>query len=98
METTMPTYTAEFRTDADYAYCTFKARSPQDALKQARAFYDERIAELIFESYDDGHPVNEIALRDTNGHEVALWQDDEFHRIVWLLSKGSALERAMDRA
>ena len=35
METTMPTYTAEFRTDADYAYRAFKARSPQDALKQA---------------------------------------------------------------
>jgi hypothetical protein len=72
METTMPTYTAEFRTDADYAYCAFNARSPQDALKQALAFYDERTEELIFEHYDDSHSVNEIALRDADGKQVAL--------------------------
>jgi hypothetical protein len=68
METTMPTYTAEFFTDAEYATRAFKARSPRDALKQARAF---------FERYDDSHPVNEIALRDADGNQVALWQDDE---------------------
>jgi hypothetical protein len=34
MEPTMPTYTADFRTDTDYATHTFKARSPQDALKK----------------------------------------------------------------
>lgn len=94
----MPTYTAEFFTDAEYATRTFNARSPQDALKQARAFYDERTEEWIFERYEDSHPVNEIALRDTNGHEVALWQDNESHGIVWLLSKASAQERGMDRA
>jgi hypothetical protein len=77
MEPTMPTYTAEFRTDADYATQDFKARSPQDALKKARAFYDERTDELMFESYDGGHPVNEIAVRDARGDEVALWQDDD---------------------
>jgi hypothetical protein len=76
METTMPTYTAEFRTDADYATHTFKARSPQHALKKARAFHDERY-ELMFQSYDGGHPLNEIALRDAYGNQVALWQDDE---------------------
>jgi len=73
----MPTYTAEFRTDADYATRDFSARSPQDALKQARAFCDERAEDQIFESYDGGHPVNEITVRDIKGHEVALWQDDE---------------------
>ena len=73
----MPTYTAEFRTDADYATHAFKARSPRDALKKARVFYDERTEELMFESYDGGHPVNEIAVRDANGDEVALWQDDD---------------------
>ena len=73
----MPTYTAEFRTDADYANRAFKARSPQDALKRARAFYDDCTEELFFERYDDSHSVNEIALRDTDGNQVALWQDDE---------------------
>lgn len=34
----MPTYTAEFRTDADHASRALKARSPQDALRKARAF------------------------------------------------------------
>lgn len=85
----MPTYTAEFHTDADYAYRAFKARSPQDALKQARAFYDERTEELIFERYDDGRSVNEIALRDADGNHVALWQDDE---LCLRLAAGEMLE------
>jgi hypothetical protein len=76
METTMPTYTAEFRTDADYANRAFKARSPHNALKQARAFYDKRSEELIFERYD-GHSLNEVAVRNADGHELALWQDDD---------------------
>jgi hypothetical protein len=58
METTMPTYTAEFRTDADYAYCAFDARSPEDALKHARASLDDCNEELFFERYDDTHTVN----------------------------------------
>ena len=72
----MPTYTAEFRTDADYATRDFKARSPQEVLKQARAFYDERSEELIFERYD-GHSLNEVAVRDADGRELAVWQDNE---------------------
>ena len=73
----MPTYTAESRTDADYATHAFNARSPQDALRKARAFCDERTGELMFESYDGGHPVNEIAVRDTDGDEGALRQHDD---------------------
>jgi hypothetical protein len=73
----MPIYTADFRTDADSATHTFKARSPRHALKKARAFCDARTEELMFQSYDGGHPVNEIAVRDANGDEVALWQDDD---------------------
>ena len=37
----MKTYTAEFRTDIDYATREFRARSPRDALQKARAFADE---------------------------------------------------------
>jgi len=39
-----------------YATHAFKARSPQDALRKARAFHDEHTDELIFQSYDGGHP------------------------------------------
>ena len=31
----------------------------------------------MFESYDGGHPVNEIAVRDKKRPRVALWQDDD---------------------
>jgi len=72
----MKTYTAEFRTDADYALRTFKARSPQRALRQAHAFYDDHTDELVFQNYNGGEPVNAIAIYD-EGDEVALWQDDE---------------------
>jgi hypothetical protein len=77
METTMPNYTADFRTDADYALVTFKARSPRQALKKARALYDEHPEDLMFQHYDGGHPVNEISIHDAGGDEVALWQDDD---------------------
>jgi hypothetical protein len=77
METTMPSYTADFRTDADYALVTFKARSPRHALQKARALCDEHPEDLMFQHYDGGHPVNEISVHDEHGDEVALWQDDD---------------------
>ena len=73
----MPTYKVAFRTDAEFAIRVFKARSPQAALKQARAFYEDHAEDLMFESYDGGHPVTEIVVRDAAGSEVALWQDDD---------------------
>ena len=92
----MPTYTAEFRTDADYAYRAFNARSPQDALKQARASLDDCTEELFFERYDDTHTVNEIALRDADGNQVALWQDDELRLRLAASDMLEALELCVD--
>lgn len=92
----MPTYTAEFRTDADYATHDFSARSPQEALKKARAFSDERPEDQIFESYDGAHPVNEITVRDIKGHEVALWQDDELRLRLAAADMLEALELCVD--
>ena len=91
----MPTYTAEFRTNTDYANRAFKARSPQDALKQARAFYDERSEELIFERYD-GQSLNEIAVRDADGRELALWQDNELRLRLAAGDMLEALELCVD--
>lgn len=73
----MQTYNVNFRTEADYAIRQFKARAPKEALKKALAFYDERPEELMFESYDGGHAVNEIAVHDEQGNEVAVWHDDD---------------------
>src|SRR5258708_38503358 len=96
MEPTMPSYTADFRTDADYAIYTFEARSPRDALTKARAFYDEHTDELMFQSYDGGHPVNEITVCDTGGNEVALWQDDNLRVRLAAGDMLDALEPCVD--
>jgi hypothetical protein len=73
----MKTYTAYFRTDADFATRDFKAATPEQALKKARRFYDDDPLDLMFESYDGGMPVNEIAIKDANNDEVAVWLDDD---------------------
>jgi hypothetical protein len=96
METTMASYTADFRTDADYAIHSFKARSPQHALRKARVFYDEHPEELMFTSYDGGHPVNEISVRSTGGDEVALWQNDDFRMRLAARDMLDALELCVD--
>lgn len=92
----MPNYVAEFFTDGDYATRSFKARSPQDALKKARVFYDERTEELMFQSYDGGQPVTEISVRDAKGCEVALWQDDELRLRLAADDMLEALELCVD--
>jgi hypothetical protein len=61
-EPTMPSYTAYFRTDADWAEHTFRAGTPAQALAKARTFYEEHDGELLFQEYDGGLPVNEIEI------------------------------------
>jgi hypothetical protein len=73
----MTTYTAYFRTDAEFATHEFKAATPEQALKKARRFYDDDPLDLMFESYDAGMPVNEIAIQDANHEELAVWLDDD---------------------
>jgi hypothetical protein len=73
----MTIYTATFRTDADYAERTFKARTPERALALARAFHDEHTEDLMFESYDGGMPVNEIEISGPEGSELAVWRDED---------------------
>ena len=85
----MPTYTAEFFTDADYATHTFKARSPREALKKAHTFCDEHTGTQMFEHSIRRHPFYEIAVRDAGGAEVALWLDD---RLRLRLAAGDMLE------
>ena len=92
----MQTYNVDFRTDADYAIRQFKARSPRHALKKAMTFYDERPGELMFESYDGGHPVNEIEVFGTDGGSVAVWRDNDTRRRFAAGDMLAALELCAD--
>ena len=73
----MTTYTAYFRTDADWASKTITAKTPEAALAKARAFYDQRDGELLFQEYDGGSPLNEIEISGPDGDELAVWRDDD---------------------
>jgi hypothetical protein len=73
----MKTYTAHFRTDAEFATYDFEADTPEQALTLARQFYDDDPLDLMFESYNGGMPVNEIAIEDAHDNELAVWQDDD---------------------
>jgi len=92
----MPTYNVDIRTDADYATRQFKARSPNDALQKARAFCDERPEDLMFQSYDGGHPVNEIEVFDANRGSGAVWHDDDMRRRLAASDMLAALELCVD--
>jgi hypothetical protein len=71
----MTTFTAYFRTDADFATREFKASTAKQALRIARKFLDTKAEDLMFEEYDGGMPVNEVAIKDRHGDDVATWYD-----------------------
>jgi hypothetical protein len=73
----MKTYTAYFRSDADFATRDFEADTPEQALELARRFYDDDPSDLMFESYIDGMPVNEIAIKGDDHNELAVWLDED---------------------
>lgn len=73
----MTTFTAYFRTDAEFATREFEATTPKQALRKARKFLDTNVEDLMFEEYGGGMPVNEIAIKDQHCDEVAVWYDDE---------------------
>jgi hypothetical protein len=77
MEPTMKIYTADFRTDINYASREFTARSPRSALTKARAFSEADADALSFEHYSGTHPISEIVIYGAAGDEVASWQDDD---------------------
>ena len=70
----MPTYTAEFHTDAEWALLDIKAATPEKALKKARAADPDT---LYFQPYDDRQPVNYITIRDKDCNDLTEWQDDD---------------------
>jgi hypothetical protein len=93
----MTTYTAYFRTDAEFATREIKAATPEQALKKARRFYDNDPLDLMFESYDGGMPVNEIAINDADDDELAVWQDEDLRLRLAARDLHDALEAMIDR-
>jgi hypothetical protein len=71
------TYTVYFRSDAETASHDLEAKTPQQALAQEKKLYSDDPLKLCFEPYDSGQPMNEIAVCDTDGDEVAAWLDDD---------------------
>ena len=72
----MTTYTAYFRTDAEYAVALIEADTPEQALVLAR---EDHSLELCFQSYG-GLDVNEIAIYadgDDELDELAVWRDED---------------------
>jgi hypothetical protein len=72
----MTTYTAYFYTDDDFATRRFEADTPEQALALARQLYADDPVDLMFEPYEGGMPVNEIAIHDADYKELAVWRDD----------------------
>lgn len=70
----MTTYTAYFRTDAQYATEEIKAKTPAQALRKARRLAEDD-QDLCFEPYDGKFPINEIAICDGEENELASWCD-----------------------
>ena len=72
----MTTYRAYFYTDGDFATRRFDADTPEQALALARQLYDDDPVDMMFEPYEGGLPVNEIAIHDADYKELAVWRDD----------------------
>ena len=77
----MKTFTATFRTDAEFATRDFEAETPEQALALAQKLYADELhtdgpSRLWFEPYID-MTVNEIAVCDVDGNELAAWYDDD---------------------
>lgn len=72
----MTTYTATFHTDAHWSRREFDAATPEEALALARRYADEDPGWLDFEPYDLD-PINEIAIKDDDGNELTVWQNDD---------------------
>jgi hypothetical protein len=101
----MKTYTVHFRAGATYAIRAFAAGTPAQALAAAQAFYAARWDELDCERYDEAadkgypeDPVNEIAVEDKDGREVALWQADELRLRIAAPELLTALEGQTEAA
>src|SRR4051794_16768785 len=73
----MTTYTAYFRTDAEFAVHDFEAATPEQALALARALAERDPDTLDFQNYDMQLPLEEIEISGPEGHGCAVWRSDD---------------------
>ncbi len=96
----MTTYTAYFRTQAEYATEDFDAETPEQALQMARAFLEDHDDELTFVDYDDLREVEEIEVYQDGERlaedSVALWQSDTMRVRLAASELLEALQAARD--
>jgi hypothetical protein len=92
----MNTYTAYFRTDANYATRDIEADTPERALAEARKIAETDAHALWFTPYDEA-PINEIMIEDEDSHEVAAWQDEDLSLQLAARDLLSAAEKVLDR-
>ncbi|MGD0108354.1 MAG: hypothetical protein ABSC06_30595 [Rhodopila sp.] len=94
----MPTYTAHFYTEADWAETTIAADTPELALQRARQLESEETETLDFQSYDTANGVELIEIWAADRHTVAEWQS--FDRLLRLAARDlhNALEAQTDAA
>jgi hypothetical protein len=77
-EPAMTEYTVTFSTTHAWAMTDIKARSAKQALKLARALYDDDPTALDWYPYDVScEPLDEIEIADPAGNTVAVWRDDD---------------------
>lgn len=85
----MPTYTAQFFTEANWAETPIKAASPKQALIAAQRLADDDLSALDFQHYDDIGNVERIEIEARDGRTVAVWESDD---VVLRLAAGTLLE------
>lgn len=73
----MTAYTAHFRTDTEFAIDEVEADTPEQALLKAQELCANDPSGLWFEPYEGDMAVNEIAINDDRGAQVAIWLDDD---------------------
>lgn len=92
----MNTYTAYFRTDANYATRDIDADTPERALAEARKIADTDAHALWFTPYDEA-PINEIVIEDEDSQGLAAWQDEDLSLRLAGRDLLEATEKILDR-
>ena len=73
----MTSYTVHFRNSTAWASDEVEADTPENALALARKGVDDGSLDLWFDAYDMTSEVNEIAVNDDDGNELAFWCDED---------------------
>jgi hypothetical protein len=73
----VPTYTAHFYTEADWAETKITATTPKLALEAAHRLAEDDLWTLDFQSYDSTNGVERIEIQSTDRRTVMEWQSDD---------------------